>query len=91
MLRLKAKALIAQSGHNVAPAERCLTAALALAQKQEARFWELRAGTALAELWKQQGRRSEARDLLTPALRWFSEGLGTADVRGAAALLAELA
>ncbi len=91
MLRLKARTLIAQSERNVVAAERCLIAAIALAQKQEARFWELRAGTALAELWKQQGRRAEARDLLTPALRWFSEGLDTADVKGAAALLAELA
>jgi len=50
----------------------------------------MRAATALAGLWNQQGRRAEARDLLAPALGWFTEGLGTADVRNAAALLTEL-
>jgi predicted ATPase len=91
LLRLKAQMLLAQSEQNAAAAERCLTAAIALSQKQEAQFWELRAATALAELWKQQGRRAEARDLLAPVFGWFTEGFGNADVKGAAALLAELA
>jgi class 3 adenylate cyclase/predicted ATPase len=91
LLRLKAEMLLAQTEQHAAAAERCLTAAIALAQKQEAKFWELRATTALAELWKQQGRRAEARDLLAPVFGWFTEGLDTADVKGAAALLTELA
>jgi len=90
LLRLKAEMLLAQSEQHAVAAERCLTAAITLAQKQETKFWELRAATALAGLWNQQGRRAEARDLLAPALGWFTEGLGTADVRNAAALLTEL-
>jgi predicted ATPase len=38
----------------------------AVAQRQSARFWELRAALDLARLWRDQGRRSEARDLLAP-------------------------
>ena len=89
VLRLKAEMLLAQSEQHAAAAERCLTAAIALAQKQEAKFlfWELRAATALAALWKQQERRGEARDLLAPVLGWFSEGLSSVEVRNAAALL----
>jgi predicted ATPase/class 3 adenylate cyclase len=91
LLRLKAEMLLAQSEQHAAAAERCLAAAIALAQKQETKFWELRAATALAGLWKQQERRAEARDLLAPVLGWFTEGLGTTDVKSAAALLNELA
>jgi predicted ATPase len=91
MLRLKAEMLLAQSDHHATAAEQCLTAAIGLAQKQEAKLWELRAATTLAKLWKHQGRRGDARDLLAPVLGWFTEGLGTTDVEGAAALLAELA
>ena len=91
MLRLKAEMLLAQSDHHATAAEQCLTAAIGLAQEQEAKLWELRAATTLAKLWKQQGRRGDARDLLAPVLGWFTEGLGTKDVEGAAALLAELA
>jgi predicted ATPase len=54
------------------------------------KFWELRAATALAALWKQQARRGEARDLLAPVFGWFTEGLSSVDVRNAAALLTEL-
>ncbi|MGH6737736.1 MAG: hypothetical protein ACREDY_01650 [Bradyrhizobium sp.] len=91
MLRLKAEMLLAQSGKNAGAVEQCLTAAIALAQKQEAKFWELRAATTLARLWAQQGRRAEARSLLAPVHGWFSEGLGTADLTDAATLLTELA
>jgi predicted ATPase len=90
LLRLKAEMLLAQSEQHAAAAERCLTAAIALAQKQETKFWELRAATALAVLWKQQARRGEARDLLAPVFGWFTEGLSSVDVRNAAALLTQL-
>ena len=61
------------------------------AQKQDAKFWELRAATVLAGLWTRQRRRAEARGLLAPVYGWFTEGFGNADVRDAAALLTELA
>jgi predicted ATPase/class 3 adenylate cyclase len=89
LLRLKAGMLLTQPEQQAA-AEHCLKAAITLAQRQEAKFWELRAATALAGLWKQQGRRAEARDLLAPVFGWFTEGLGTGDVKASAALLNEL-
>ena len=72
-------------------AEQCLKAAIALAQRQEAKFWELRAATSLAKLWANQGRREEGRDLLAPVHGCFTEGLNTVDLKDAKALLDELA
>ena len=45
----------------------------------------------MARLWRGQGKREEARDLLTPVYGWFTEGFDTADLREAKALLDELA
>ena len=90
LLRLKAEMLLAQPEPPASAAERCLTAAISIAQKQEAKFWELRAAMALAQLWARLGRRVEARELLAPVFGWFTEGLDTADVKAAAALLTEL-
>ena len=44
----------------------------------------------MARLWREQGRRDEARELLAPVYGWFTEGLGTRDLKEAKALLAEL-
>ena len=57
----------------------------------EAKLWELRAATSLARLWRDQGKRAEARDLLAPVYGWFTEGFGTPVLQEAEALLAELA
>ena len=89
-LRLKAEMLLALPEPRTSEAEQCLMAAIASAQKQDAKFWELRAATVLAGLWARQGRRAEARDLLAPVYGWFTEGFGNADVKDAAALLTEL-
>ena len=51
----------------------------------------MRAATSLARLWGEQGRRSEARDMLAPVYGWFTEGFDTADLKEAKALLDELA
>ncbi len=58
---------------------------------QEAKSLELRAATNLARLWRDQGKRAQARDLLAPVYGWFTEGLDTADLRDAKALLDEVA
>lgn len=89
-LRLKAEALFALPEPRTSEAEQCLRAAIASAQKQDAKFWELRAATVLARIWAQQGRRAEAHRLLAPVYGWFTEGFGNADVEDAAALLTEL-
>ena len=88
LLRLKAEMLMAQTPPHPADAEHCLQSAIALARKQEAKFWELRAATALAEQWVDHGRRSEARDLIAPIYQSFTQGLDRPDLKRAAALLA---
>jgi predicted ATPase len=44
----------------------------------------------MARLWCDQGKRTQARDLLAPIYRWFIEGFDTRDLKEADALLAEL-
>jgi predicted ATPase len=58
---------------------------------QQAKSWELRAALDLARLWRDQGKRSEARDLLSSTYGWFSQGFGTRDLKEAKALLVDLA
>ena len=65
--------------------------AIEQARSQEAKSWELRAATSLARLWRDQGKPSEARDLLAPIYGWFTEGFDTADLKDAKALLDHLA
>ena len=45
----------------------------------------------MARLWRDQGRRSEARDLLAPVFGWFTEGFDTLDLKEAKAMLDTLA
>jgi predicted ATPase len=65
--------------------------ALDVARRQRARLWELRASTSLARLWRDQGKPTEARDLLAPIYGWFTEGFDTPDLKEAKVLLEELA
>jgi len=65
--------------------------ALGIAQEQGAKLWELRAAVNLAQLRRDQDRRTEARDLLVPVYSWFTEGFDTPDLKNAKALLDELA
>ena len=82
--------LLLRQGHSEA-AEELYRKALSIAEEQEAKLWELRAAVSLARLWRDQGRRAEARDLLAPVYGWFTEGFDTADLKEAKALLDELA
>jgi len=61
--------------------------ALAIAQQQRAKSWELRATTSLARLWSAQSRRREAYDLLAPLYDWFTEGFDTVPLKEARELL----
>jgi predicted ATPase len=60
---------------------------LTIARRQDAKSLELRAATSLARLWRGQGRRDEARELLAPVVSWFTEGFEMSDLREAKALL----
>ena len=73
-----------------AKAEDSFRTALVIAREQGTRGYELRAATSLARLWRKQGRRNEARDLLAPLYDSFTEGLDTPDLKEAKALLDEL-
>jgi predicted ATPase len=61
--------------------------ALAVARAQQAKSWELRAAMSMARLWRDQGKRDEARELLAPVYGWFIEGFDTCDLKEAKALL----
>ena len=74
-----------------AKAETYFDRALSVARQQQAKSWELRAAMSMARLWRDQGKREEARELLTPVYGWFTEGFDTRDLKEAKALLDELA
>jgi predicted ATPase len=73
-----------------AKAEAYFDRALAVARQQQAKSWELRAAMSMARLWRDQGKRDEARYLLAPVYGWFTEGFDTRDLKEAKALLEEL-
>jgi predicted ATPase len=79
-----------RAGHDPAGAERSFCQAISIAQQQSAKFWELRAAISLARLWREQGKRDAARDLLAPTYGWFAEGFDTPVLMEAKALLDEL-
>jgi predicted ATPase len=72
-------------------AERSYGTALSVAKGQSGKTMELRAASSLARLWRDQGKRTEARDLLAPIYGWFTEGLDTPVLKEAKALLDDLA
>ncbi len=72
-------------------AEACFRKAIELARQQSAKSLELRAVMSLSQLWQQQGKIAEARQLLTEIYHWFTEGFDTKDLQEAKALLEELA
>ena len=85
--RLRGEVLLARRARDRSNAEECFRRALRVARKQTARSLELRAATSLARLWRKQGKRAEAHDLLAPVYGWFTEGFDTPDLIDAKALL----
>jgi tetratricopeptide (TPR) repeat protein len=71
-------------------AERYYRQAIVVAERQSAKLLQLRASTSLAQLWRDQGRHAEARDLLGPVYNWFTEGFDVPDLRASKTLLDEL-
>jgi class 3 adenylate cyclase/predicted ATPase len=92
LLRLKGEVLIQNHGirEGAAAAEFCFEQALAIARGHEAKSWELRVATSLAQLWQKQGKHTEARELLAEVYNWFTEGFDTKDLQNAKALLEQL-
>jgi predicted ATPase len=85
--RFKGDLLLSRSAQNLAEAEACYGTALQVARRHQAKSLELRAAVSLARLWREQGKRTEARDALTPVYGWFSEGFDTPDLKDAKELL----
>jgi hypothetical protein len=71
-------------------AARCFQRGCELARRYELKSLELRAATSLARLWRDTGRRHDARQALADVYAWFTEGFDTQDLRTAKALLDEL-
>ena len=71
-------------------AEACFLKAIEIAQKQQAKSLELRAVMSLARLWQQQGKKTEAHQMLSEIYNWFTEGFDTKDLQEAKALLESL-
>jgi predicted ATPase len=83
--RLRGDIMNARGDH--AAAEQNYHRALAVAERQSAKTFGLRAATSLAHLWREQGKCTEAHDLLALLYGWFTEGFDTPVLRDARALL----
>ena len=77
-------------GPDAPKAEAYFDRALAVAREQQAKSWELRAAMSMARLWRDQGKRQRAHDLLAPVYGCFTEGFDTVDLKEAKALLDQL-
>jgi predicted ATPase len=87
--RLKGELLLA-AGAPMTDAEDSFRNALTIAQRQQAKSWELRASLSLARLLMKQDRDAEARTMLAEIYNWFTEGFDTLDLQEAKQLLNEL-
>jgi predicted ATPase len=75
---------------DAAKAEAYFERALAVARKQQAKSWELRAAMSISRLWRDQGKPQQARELLAPVYGWFIKGFDTLDLKEAKALFDEV-
>jgi predicted ATPase len=89
--RIAGEITLTSPSPDAAKAEAYFDSALSVARARQAKSWQLRAAMSMARLWRDQGKRGEARDLLAPVYGWFTEGFDTLDLKEAKALLAELA
>jgi DNA-binding winged helix-turn-helix (wHTH) protein/predicted ATPase len=88
--RLRGEVLLRRRDSDSAEAQSCFMRGIEIARRQSARALELRVTTSLARLLAKQGKRDEARAMLTEIYNWFTEGFDTADLKDAKALLDEL-
>src|SRR5262249_25508476 len=89
--RQRGELLLRRQPVDIRSAEAAFDLALVTARDQRTKTFELRAAIDLARLWRDQGKRDAARDLLRPIFDWFTEGVDTLDLQQAKALLEELA
>jgi class 3 adenylate cyclase/predicted ATPase len=89
--RLQGELRLLQDAADTSQATACFCQALAIARRQRAKSLELRAALSLSRLWQRQGKRHEARQMLSALYAWFGEGWDTGDMQEARALLQALA
>jgi class 3 adenylate cyclase/tetratricopeptide (TPR) repeat protein len=70
--RIRGEVLLKLNSANTAPAEDAFLTAIAIAQQQQAKAFELRAALSLAELYQSTNRTADAQAVLAPALQGFS-------------------
>jgi predicted ATPase len=88
--RIAAEISLMSSDPDATKAEASFERALSVARAQQAKSWELRAAMSMARLWRDQGKRQQAHDLLAPVYGWFTEGFDTLDLKEAKTLLEQL-
>jgi predicted ATPase len=88
--RLRGELLLKSEALPPSEAEVCFQHAAGLARDQNAKSFELRAALSLGRLWRRQGKRAEARQMLVEIYGWFTEGFDIPDLKEAKALLDEL-
>jgi predicted ATPase len=95
LYRLKGELTLLVRNRHLEPrvegAQECFLKALEVSRTQQAKSLELRAVMSLSRLWQSQGKRKEARELLSEIYGWFTEGFDTKDLQEAKALLEEVA
>ena len=89
--RVRGEILLKRDPANTAPAEEAFLTAIAIAQQQKARSFELRAALSLAKLYQSTDRAADAHAVLAPALEGFSPTPEFPEIEEAQALLAALA
>ena len=88
--RLEGEVLLLKKAKNTVGAEQRMRHAVAVAVRQGAKSFELRATKTLARLLRDTDRRHEARMMLAEIYNWFNEGFDTVDLKDAKSLLEEL-
>lgn len=88
--RLKGELLLALPDQKTEEARTALEKALSVAERQQAKSFELRAVMSLARLLRDEGKRTEAKRLVSDVYDWFTEGFETADLKAARAVLAQI-
>jgi class 3 adenylate cyclase/predicted ATPase len=89
--RIAGEVALMSPEQDTSKAEACFERALIIARAQQAKSFELHAAMSMAQLWRDQGKRDEARELLAPVYGWFTEGFDMLDLTHAKALLDKLA
>jgi len=90
MHRIRAEILLKRNPANTAAAEQSLRAAVAIAQSQKARSFELRSALSLAKLYRAANRDADAHAVLAPAVEGFPPTDQFPELTEAQALLAAL-